>query len=66
MVFTAFLAAVWLFYPRYRSLSVGFLLILALALVATDYHFLSDVIAGAYLGLVTTTLARYLFQKFRR
>jgi membrane-associated phospholipid phosphatase len=55
-VFTAFFAAVWLMYPRYRSIAVGLTLVLAVALIATDYHFLSDVIAGAYLGLLTTTL----------
>jgi membrane-associated phospholipid phosphatase len=62
-VFSAFSAAIWLFYPRYRSISIGFLLILAVALVATDYHFLSDVIAGAYLGLIVTCLTRIYFEK---
>lgn len=63
MVFTAFFAALWSFYPRYRSISVGFLLILAFALVTTDYHFLSDVIAGAYLGMITTHLTRVCIEK---
>jgi len=62
-IFTAFLAAVWLFYPRYRYISAGFLLGLAVALVITDYHFVSDVIAGAYLGLISTTLARVCFER---
>ena len=57
-VFTAFFAAVWLLYPRYRSISSGGLLLLAAALIFTDYHFLSDVIAGSYLGLVATCLTR--------
>jgi membrane-associated phospholipid phosphatase len=57
-VFSAFFATVWLFYPRYRSLSVGLALVLAVALIVTDYHFLSDVIAGAYLGLCATCLTR--------
>jgi membrane-associated phospholipid phosphatase len=54
--FAAFSAAVWIFYPRYRSISIGLMLVLAVALVITDYHFLSDVIAGTYLGLCTTYL----------
>lgn len=62
-VFSAFFAAVWIFYPRYRSISIGILLVLAIALVATDYHFLSDVIAGAYLGLVVTWLTRLYYEK---
>ena len=62
-VFSAFFAAVWVFYPFYRSISIGFLLILAVALVATDYHFLSDVIAGAYLGLIVTCLTSISFKR---
>jgi membrane-associated phospholipid phosphatase len=62
-VFSALFAAIWLFYPRYRSISIGLALVLAVALVATDYHFLSDVIAGAYLGLVATCLSRICFEE---
>jgi len=62
-VFTAFFAAIWLIYPRYRPISFGLLLVLAVALIGTDYHFLSDVIAGAYLGLVATCLSRICFEK---
>lgn len=65
-VFTAFLAVVWIFYPRFRSLSLGFVLVLAVALIATDYHYLSDVLAGAYLGLVSTALTGALIQKICR
>lgn len=57
-VFTAFFAAVWIFYPRYRTISIGLLLVLTVALIGTYHHFLSDVIAGAYLGLIATCLAR--------
>jgi membrane-associated phospholipid phosphatase len=49
-VFTALVIALYRFYPRYRSVFIGFLSVLALALIATDYHFLSDIIGGAYLG----------------
>lgn len=62
-VFAAFFTAVSLFYPRYRSISSGLLLVLAVALIATDYHFLSDVIAGAYLGLIATCLTKICFDK---
>ncbi len=62
-VFTAFFGAVWLFYPRYRALCAGCLLILAVALVATNHHFPSDVIAGAYLGVAVTGLVMILFRK---
>ncbi|HET6421829.1 MAG TPA: phosphatase PAP2 family protein [Geobacteraceae bacterium] len=50
------------FYPRFRSASIGFLLLLAVALIVTDYHFLSDIIAGALLGyIVDDFMYYYLF-----
>ncbi len=55
-VFTAILLTLRHYYPRYRTIFAASLLLLALALIATDYHFLSDVIAGAYLGAVIAYL----------
>lgn len=51
-VFMALVIALWRFYPRYHSVYFGFLSALAMALIMTDYHFISDVIAGAYLGFL--------------
>jgi membrane-associated phospholipid phosphatase len=51
-VFMALVIALRMFYPRYQSAYFGFLSVLALALIMTDYHFISDVIAGAYLGFL--------------
>ena len=56
MVFTALALTAWRFYPRYRTLYLVGLAILAAALIVTDYHFVSDVIAGAYLGLLAEML----------
>jgi membrane-associated phospholipid phosphatase len=56
-VFTALATSLWRFYPRYRIVYSIFLLTLAVALIATNYHFLSDVIAGAYLGVVVEVRA---------
>ena len=50
-VFTALAAASWLLFPKYRAASLAAITALGVALVATDYHYLSDVIAGGYLGL---------------
>ena len=63
-VFTAFGIAVWLYYPHYRRPVIITLLILGAALIATDYHFLSDVIAGAYLGVLITYFLWYAFNRF--
>jgi len=68
-VFTVLAAALWYFYPRYRFAYMGFLSALALALLLTNYHFLSDIIAGAYLGLFvhfTTLQALALFHNARQ
>ena len=51
LVFTTLFAAFWRFYPRYRYSCVILLLLLAVALIATNYHFLGDVVAGVYFGL---------------
>jgi membrane-associated phospholipid phosphatase len=51
-VFAALGLAIWKYYPRYRALSAVVLSVLAIALIVTDYHFVSDVIAGAYLGVL--------------
>ena len=51
-VFTALVAAMWRYYPRYRPLYLILSLLLAAALIATNYHFLGDVIGGAYLGIL--------------
>ncbi len=51
-VFTALIASLWYDYPRHRVLYAAALSVLGVSLVATAYHFLSDVIAGAYLGAV--------------
>ena len=50
-VFTTLAAACWLIFPKYRAACLAGIAALGFALVATDYHYLSDVIAGGYLGL---------------
>ncbi len=63
-VFTAFGVAVWYIYPRYRRITVLGLSLLGAALIATDYHFLSDVIAGAYIGMLVTYIIQATLKKF--
>ncbi len=63
-VFMAYGVAVWYIYPRYRRITVWILALLGLALIGTDYHFLSDVIAGAYIGMIVTIIIHLLLTKF--
>ncbi|MGA7800160.1 MAG: phosphatase PAP2 family protein [Gammaproteobacteria bacterium] len=60
-VFVALAAVLWRYYPRYRPLLGALLALLGAALVLLDYHFVSDVIAGVYLGLLVYWLGRRLF-----
>jgi len=61
IVFSAFFTAVWLYYPRYRPLVVAVLSALALALLLTSHHFVSDIIAGVCCGiLITVSIGHFL------
>jgi membrane-associated phospholipid phosphatase len=51
-VFMVLVIALWKYYPRYRRAYIGLLSGLALALILTAYHFISDIIAGAYVGFL--------------
>ena len=63
--FTAFGIAILIYYPQYKPQVLLTLAILGLALIATDYHFVSDVIAGAYVGFLTTYLLWTIFLRSR-
>jgi membrane-associated phospholipid phosphatase len=63
LVFAAFGTAILIYYPKYQKIVLIFLILLGAALVGTDYHFLSDVIAGTYLGILTAYILCYLFEK---
>jgi membrane-associated phospholipid phosphatase len=62
-VFTAFGVAIWYSYPRCRRLTALGLVLLGMALIVTDYHFLSDVIAGAYVGLLLDHGIRHVLKR---
>jgi len=57
LVIVTLLAVLWRFYPKSRSLCLFTGALLGTALVATNYHFVSDVIAGAYLGALVEAVA---------
>ncbi len=59
VLFTVLALAVIRFYPRFRSTCAVFLFLMAIALIATDYHFLSDIISGALLGFIIDSFMNY-------
>lgn len=56
VVFTALFAVIWRCHPDLKKILVLLLMALGTLLVATNYHFLSDVICGAYLGILVEAL----------
>jgi membrane-associated phospholipid phosphatase len=62
-VFAALAAACWIYFPRRRALAFSIILPSGLAMIATNYHFLSDVIAGGYLGLAVTSATRIFLER---
>jgi membrane-associated phospholipid phosphatase len=46
----AVLSVLWIYYPRFRPVYAVVGLAVAVGLVGSNYHFLGDVIAGAFLG----------------
>jgi hypothetical protein len=57
-VFTALLVTLSHYYPSYRLIFLVSLILLGLLLIATDYHFLSDVMAGGFLGVAAAFILR--------
>lgn len=56
VVFSTLLAALWRICPRWRYLYLSAGAVLAAALIATNYHFVGDVVAGVYVGMMVEGL----------
>ena len=54
---SAFAGALWFLWPKLRWLGVALVLAVALGLLGADYHWLSDIMAGAILGATTGAAA---------
>ena len=57
-VFTALMLGIGRYSPRLRPACAAVLFVLAAALIVTEYHFFSDIVAGVYLGLVIDFMTR--------
>ena len=55
-VFTVLMLGIGRYFPRLRPVCAGLLFVLALALLVTEYHFFSDIVAGACLGVIIDLL----------
>lgn len=53
----ALISVLWICYPRFKPLYALAVLAVAVGLLGADFHFLSDVIAGAFVGASTGWMA---------
>jgi membrane-associated phospholipid phosphatase len=58
----AVISVLWIWYPRLRGLWVLALLAVGIGLVGANYHFLSDVIAGGFVGISTGWMAMAIWE----
>jgi len=56
---------IWLAFPKWRFLSILLIALEAIGLLGMNYHFFSDILAGAFIGWLTALfLHHYLLQSF--
>jgi membrane-associated phospholipid phosphatase len=53
--------ALWFYYPRYAPIYAALIAAVSVSLIGANYHFLSDIIAGAFIGATFATLCVKLF-----
>jgi membrane-associated phospholipid phosphatase len=58
----ALISVLWILYPKLRSLYALIVLAVAVGLIGANYHFLSDVIAGGFVGSSTGWMTVALWQ----
>lgn len=58
----AIMSVLWICYPRLRALYVVVVAAVAIGLIGADYHFLSDIIAGGFIGASTGWMAVVLWE----
>jgi membrane-associated phospholipid phosphatase len=56
------ISVLWICYPKFRPVYILCALAVAVGLVGANYHFLGDVIAGAYLGASTGWIATRMWR----
>jgi membrane-associated phospholipid phosphatase len=59
----AVVGVIWIWYPRLRPLCAFVALAVAGGLIGADYHFLSDILAGSYVGISTAWMTTALCEQ---
>ncbi len=55
---------IWILLPKWRPLAILLCLLQIIGLIAMNYHFVSDIIGGAFLGIVCALFAEKTFTKY--
>jgi membrane-associated phospholipid phosphatase len=56
------ISVLWIAYPKWRVLYALVVLAVAIGLIGANYHFLSDIIAGGFIGVSTGWMVTALWQ----
>jgi membrane-associated phospholipid phosphatase len=62
----ALVVVLWIFYPRFRLIYTASIAAMATGLVVGNYHFLSDVIGGSFVGWSTSILVVTIWEAWGR
>jgi membrane-associated phospholipid phosphatase len=63
-IVTAFISVMWRYFPRGYPLYIAFLGLTAVVLLVGEWHFVSDLVAGAFLGNATAIIAMDVYGSF--
>ncbi len=63
---SAVLTVLWLAYPKFRALYALVALAVAVGLIGANYHFLSDIVAGSFVGVSTGWMVTAMWQARQR
>lgn len=62
----AVISVLWIYYPKWRWLYVLAVLAVAIGLIGANYHFVSDVIAGGFVGISSGWMLTSLWKAHER
>jgi len=62
----AVVSVLWICYPKFRAVYVLLIAAVGIGLIGADYHFLSDVIAGGFLGISTGFMTVSFWERAER
>jgi membrane-associated phospholipid phosphatase len=62
----AVMSVLWICYPKFRAIYGLLIAAVAIGLIGADYHFLSDVIAGGFLGVSTGWMTVSFWERAER